>query len=98
MSSRNQRLTPAERKKALVLYACLHQTRDGILAGKGIDALREQARALCMESAVTLEYLAVADRKDFILLNQVTDPSQAVILIAAQVGPVRLIDNLFVQP
>ncbi len=98
MSSRNQRLSPTERKQASVLFACLHQTRDGILAGKAMDALREQARALCSESGVTLEYLAVADRKDFILLNQVTDPSQAVILIAAQVGPVRLIDNLFVQP
>jgi pantoate--beta-alanine ligase len=98
MSSRNQRLSYEERKRATVLYACLLQTRDGIIKGSALNVLQDQAESLCLEKGVTLEYLAVADKKEFILLDRVTDLSQAVILIAAQVGPVRLIDNLIVQP
>jgi pantoate--beta-alanine ligase len=98
MSSRNQRLSSGERKRATVLYACLLQTRDGIIKGSTLNVLQDQAESLCLERGVTLEYLAVADKKEFILLDRVTDLTQAVILIAAQVGPVRLIDNLVVQP
>ncbi len=98
MSSRNQRLSPEERKRASILYTCLLQTRDGILAGKTVDRLLASAKLLCLESGVALEYLAVVDRKDFTLLDRLTDPNNSVVLIAAQVGPVRLIDNLFVQP
>ncbi len=98
MSSRNKRLSPEERQRATVLFACLLQTRDGILAGKSMDALRREAKVLCMENGVAMEYLAVVDRKDFILLDRVLDPNNVVILIAVQVGAVRLIDNLLVQP
>jgi pantoate--beta-alanine ligase len=98
MSSRNQRLSAAERQSATVLYACLQQTREGLLAGKSLQSLMAEARSMCASQGVNLEYLAVADRKEFRLLDIVSDPQRAVILIAAQVGPVRLIDNLFIQP
>jgi pantoate--beta-alanine ligase len=98
MSSRNQRLSATERKSATVLHACLKHTREGLLAGKSLQALVAEASGMCTSNGVSLEYLAVADRKEFRLLDSVSDPQQAVILIAAQVGPVRLIDNLFVQP
>jgi len=98
MSSRNQRLSAAERQSATVLYACLKQTREGLLDGKSLQALVIEARSMCTSQGVNLEYLALADRKEFRLLDNVSDPRRAVILIAAQVGPVRLIDNLFIEP
>ncbi len=98
MSSRNQRLSTDDRERAKVLYACLKQARKGLLAGKPLQAVVAETSATCTSNGISLEYLAVADRKEFRLLDRVMDPQQAVILIAAQVGPVRLIDNMFVQP
>ena len=95
MSSRNQRLSPKERQDACVLHKVLLKTRDGILAGKPLSTLRDEASNLCGENNVVLEYLAAADRKQFNLLEEKIEPGQAVILIAAKVGLVRLIDNLF---
>jgi pantoate--beta-alanine ligase len=96
MSSRNQRLSPKERQDAGVLHRVLLRTRDGIEAGKSLHTLRDEALNLCIENNATLEYLSVADRKQFNLLEEKIVPGEGVILIAAKVGPVRLIDNLFV--
>jgi len=97
MSSRNQRLSADERGRAAILYTCLMRAREGLLAGKPVHALVDEVRSMCASKGVSLEYLAVADTKEFRLLNSIDDPSQAVILIAASVGSVRLIDNIMVQ-
>lgn len=98
MSSRNQRLSADNRKQATVLYASLLEARRELLTGGSWQEIVEKTRARCHGQKVNLEYLAMADRKDFTLLDHLKDPRQTVILIAAQVGPVRLIDNLFLYP
>ncbi len=98
MSSRNQRLSKDERERASVLYRCLEHTRKRILGGQDWQLLVKEASNLCASESVRLEYLAIADRESFKLLDKVTEPHRAVILIAGHVGPVRLIDNLLVQP
>lgn len=98
MSSRNQRLSADNRKQATVLYASLIDARRELLTGGSWQEIVEKTRARCHGQKVNLEYLAMADRKDFTLLDHLKDPRQTVILIAAQVGPVRLIDNLFLYP
>jgi pantoate--beta-alanine ligase len=98
MSSRNQRLSNYERERASVLYRSLEQARKGILAGQDWQLILKDASSLCVSASVRLEYLAIADRNTFTLLDKVTEPRHAVILIAGHVGPVRLIDNLLVQP
>ncbi|MBL7850647.1 MAG: pantoate--beta-alanine ligase [Cyclobacteriaceae bacterium] len=97
MSSRNQRLSSVERKKATVIYDSLRYTRKKLLEGQGMADVIEDVRRRCAENQVRLEYLALADRKTLTLLDRVKDPRNAVILIAAQVGPVRLIDNLVLE-
>lgn len=96
MSSRNQRLSADDRKRAAILYVCLMEARDQLRSGISVKEVEAQIRSMCKKQMVELEYLAVADRKAFTLLDRVTN--HAVILIAAKVGPVRLIDNLLYQP
>jgi pantoate--beta-alanine ligase len=94
LSSRNQRLSPEERHRASVLYralqeaarlafleppAALHQAVAGILSG---------------EPSVVLDHFGVADARNLQPLETWGDRQEAVALIAARVGPVRLIDNI----
>ncbi len=95
MSSRNMRLNAAERKRAVILYQSLKQTRDRLLQGESFSQLRKTVATQCNLNNVKLEYLALADRENLTQLDNITDPSRAILLIAAQVGDVRLIDNLF---
>lgn len=96
MSSRNMRLNENERKRATVLYQCLLKAREGLLQGKSFLGLREEARERCRLNGAKLEYLSLADRENLKPLEKITDGENAILLIAAQVGPVRLIDNLYV--
>ena len=97
MSSRNQRLTANGRKNALVLYQCLLVGIELILQEEPLEAIHKKAEAMCATKSVKLEYLALADRNTFALLNKVANQEEAVILIAALVDGVRLIDNLFAK-
>ncbi len=94
MSSRNMRLNPDERNRAAVLYQCLLQTRKGILDGELFEALKSQMNEYCTTQRVVLEYLAWVDRKSLAPADTVAD---SILLIAARVGDIRLIDNLFVN-
>ena len=82
-SSRNQRLSPAERADALVLPQALRLLADGA----SVDAARALIDA---NENVELDYLVVVDPADF--TETTTRPALA--LGAMRVGPVRLIDNL----
>ncbi|MEX2587138.1 MAG: pantoate--beta-alanine ligase [Actinomycetota bacterium] len=96
MSSRNGRLSPDERRQAVALSDALHHMVQQARQGE-IDTarLREQGRKLiARQAAVDLQYLEIVDRGTFESLDRLTDDALAV--VAAIVGPVRLIDNAFV--
>lgn len=97
LSSRNQRLQPADRIAATVLYAALNHARQSLLQGETLERVRAEAKEMCAAKGVSLEYLALAETKALTLLERVTDPHSSILLMAAQVGPVRLIDNLRIQ-
>lgn len=93
MSSRNMRLNPEERKRAPILYQCLQETRKRLLDGEKLDLIKADMKDYCSRNQVVMEYLALADRKS---LSAPGSLDGAVLLIAARVGEIRLIDNLFV--
>lgn len=98
LSSRNLRLNPAERAAAPVLYAALRRLAEGGFAGP-MEARLEQARATVhREPLAQLEYLGVADPVSLAPLKDWPVSGPVVALIAARVGPVRLIDNLTFGP
>ena len=84
-SSRNARLSPAERAQATALSRALYTLRDG--------ASLEHARAqLASSPGITVDYLTVVDPSTLEPVETRHRPALA--LVAAEVGPVRLIDNL----
>ena len=94
MSSRNMRLTPEQRRSALVLSRALVAV-EREWQRKSIDELHELVTAVMnMEPAVKLEYFEIVDRDT---LLPVTEKKNAVACIAAYVGEVRLIDNTLLQ-
>ncbi|TPX00742.1 4-phosphopantoate--beta-alanine ligase, partial [Schumannella luteola] len=91
LSSRNRYLSPEERKAAPVLHRALEAAASA--GDRGIDAVIAAAQSVLMgEELVSVDYLKVVDPRTF---RPVSDDYRgpARVLIAAQVGPARLIDN-----
>jgi pantoate--beta-alanine ligase len=92
LSSRNALLTPAERERAPALHRALEAIRSAVAAGerdpaKAIAIGREQLRG----SGAEIEYLQLVDPDTMLELTAVRGDALAV--IAARFGAVRLIDN-----
>ena len=94
LSSRNQRLSPSERALAPVLYRSLMATNALAFRASVADARQAGLAVLAMEPSVVLDYLAIAHPETLQPLADWDGLDEAVALIAAQVGPVRLIDNI----
>jgi pantoate--beta-alanine ligase len=91
LSSRNRRLSPQDRERALGLSRGLFAARAAFASGER-DAARLLHDARAAMNGVDPEYLAVVDPASFTPLTTLEGP--ALIAVAAQVGPVRLIDNV----
>jgi pantoate--beta-alanine ligase len=95
LSSRNVRLSADERRAATVLSQALAAGRAAVAAGtRSGDRVNEAMRAaVATEPLVALDYAVVVDADTLDAVHTVGDDGAVRLLIAAQVGPVRLIDN-----
>jgi pantoate--beta-alanine ligase len=95
LSSRNQRLAPGERHRALTLVRALRDVAVAANVGGTVqDALALGRRAM-VEEGVEPEYLA-AVRADTLAPAQSFEEGEVLVAVAARVGDVRLIDNILV--
>jgi pantoate--beta-alanine ligase len=95
MSSRNVRLSAEQRKKAIIFYDSLKETKELLEKGNSIQNVRQLIKNKFENSnEVKLEYLELADASNLSPQENVSDRSKAILLIAGYVGEVRLIDNL----
>ncbi len=97
MSSRNALLDPDERERALALPAALCAASK--LANTGEDsaeALLQSAAGAMSRFGVEPEYVAIVDPDTFDPLEELDRPG--LLVLAARVGEVRLIDNLILHP
>jgi pantoate--beta-alanine ligase len=96
LSSRNVRLAPEERRAALVLHRALRAGAAAVCAGQlGVPAVEaEMARLVAEEPLVDLDYAVLVDAGDLTRSTVTGTDRPQRLLIAARVGPVRLIDNL----
>ena len=98
LSSRNAYLGPEDRRAAVVLYRSLSRARELFHGGETrADALATEMRdVLEAEPRAKIDYAAVV-RPDT-LGPPVKVTSGCVALVAARVGPARLIDNVILGP
>jgi pantoate--beta-alanine ligase len=96
MSSRNQRLSDAEKKRAVVLHESLSEARGRLLAGKPWNEVQKDIIDKFYKTQdLQLEYFELANRNDLTNTTNV-DINKGIILTACFVGPVRLIDNMLI--
>lgn len=100
MSSRNAYLSPEERQAATILYRALSEARKLVDAGEqDTDLLRATlARTIASEPRAHLDYADVCDPNTMLPLARVEPGQAALLVIAARVGPARLIDNFLRHP
>ena len=96
LSSRNVRLSADERRAALALSRALRAGAAAIAAGeRDAGAVgRAMAEVAAAEPLVALDYAVAVDAGDLRPADRLGPDVPVRLLIAAQVGPVRLIDNL----
>jgi pantoate--beta-alanine ligase len=93
LSSRNQRLSSHEAQVALSLSEALNQAHNFAASGAGISsALHEAMKVFSSNPEAKLDYLAIVNPESFEPLED-GFTGQALMIIAAEVGNVRLIDN-----
>jgi pantoate--beta-alanine ligase len=96
LSSRNGRLSPDERARAVALVEGLRAAAAAAAAGE-TDAgrLRERAVAALTARSVEPDYVAVVDPDSFAVVA--TARGRVLMAVAARVGGTRLIDNLLID-
>lgn len=96
LSSRNARLSPAERRQAAALWRALFRMRtaadEGVTDVEALLATGE--KAILAERGVRLDYLAIVDPATLEPLDHLRPGARAI--VAATVGETRLIDNVAV--
>jgi pantoate--beta-alanine ligase len=96
LSSRNQYLTPAERKLAPVIFATLEAAASRVRAGDGEFASIERFGVQALESAgLRPDYFSARRAADLGAPDRET--RELVVLAAARLGRARLIDNVQVS-
>ncbi len=92
LSSRNARLSPTDRERAVALHAAITAAAAAHAAGeRDAAAITARARAAMTPFAVEPEYLALVDPGS--LAPARTAGDEVLVAVAATVGGVRLIDN-----
>jgi pantoate--beta-alanine ligase len=93
LSSRNARLQPGERARAVALPRGLRAARDAVEQGeRDAAAIAAAARTAMRARGVEPEYVALVAPDSFAPIAQV-DGEAVLIAVAARLGDVRLIDN-----
>lgn len=95
MSSRNAYLGADDRKGATVLWRALEEGRSAVASGAAVEvAEKAMGSVVAEEPAATLEYARVVDPDTF---GPPVTGHPVLLVIAARVGPARLIDNVLVE-
>ncbi len=99
MSSRNMRLLPEDRQKAVTISQCLAFIKEQLNQGVFWPAIKEKAEKMLTDAGFRIDYVELADANTLqpatATMATVYQGSR-VALIAAFLGEVRLIDNMLV--
>ena len=94
MSSRNKRLSEEERERAAILYKVLQWIKSNLVKGVGTEKIRNESLRKLKKAGMRVEYIAFVDSES---LEEVENQNNnVVVLVAAWMGEVRLIDNIII--
>lgn len=93
MSSRNLRLSGEERLKAVTIFNTLQFVKENIQPGD-LATLKKNATQHLTDKGFKVDYVEIADEETLELLADWDGKKTTVVLIAAFLNEVRLIDNL----
>ncbi|HEV8079219.1 MAG TPA: pantoate--beta-alanine ligase, partial [Chitinophagaceae bacterium] len=96
MSSRNMRLTEQEKECAVEIYKTLISVQQKIEPGS-LQHLKKEALEYLIKKKITPDYLEISDAKNLTPVSEWDGITDLVILAAAFVGDIRLIDNILIQ-
>lgn len=96
MSSRNMRLSEAERGKAVLIFQSLSYIKDNLVAGE-TDTIKNKAIAMLSDEGFRVDYIEIADAKTLETVSNWDGKKKLVALAAAFLNEVRLIDNLLLN-
>ncbi len=94
MSSRNKRLSEEERKRAATLYKVLENIKSALLGGGEFEKTKEIGVRYIEDAGMKVEYITAVDAESLEEVEKRRD--MVVVLIAAWMGEVRLIDNIII--
>ncbi|CAN5795904.1 pantoate--beta-alanine ligase [soil metagenome] len=94
MSSRNMRLNETERKQALSIYRQMMMIKERI-KDEPVSALVDRANAnLLLDGFSKIDYVSVVNPQSLLPVSEVRTGEAALVLVAASLNNVRLIDNM----
>ena len=94
MSSRNMRLNETERKQALSIYRQMTMIKERI-ASEPVSALINKANANLLNDGFSkIDYVSIVNPQSLLPVSEVKPGESALVLIAAFLNNVRLIDNM----
>jgi len=94
MSSRNQRLTAEERKKASIIYKTLLQAKELFLKNDFQEVYDFVEQTFRNEKFLKLEYFCIAESKTLLEITEKSKNKKYRAFIAVFIGNVRLIDTI----
>jgi pantoate--beta-alanine ligase len=94
MSSRNQYLSPEERKDALALHNSLQEARRLVRSGErdATTIVAAMARMIRMTPNADIDYIEAVDASTLEMLDELK--GEVLIALAVRIGSTRLIDNI----
>lgn len=96
MSSRNMRLTSAQKEKASIICHSLNEARLLLKKNIPIAEVKNKITSLFQnDPEIKLEYFEVADSENLMPLIHVEQSAAPILCMAVYVGEIRLIDNMF---
>lgn len=93
MSSRNARLLAAERTKATTIFNSLRYIKENLKPGK-TKKITDAAKEMLLQNGFRTDYIEIADANTLELVKDWNGKQKIVVLAAAFINNVRLIDNM----
>ncbi len=96
MSSRNLRLSEKQREDAAAIYKTLRHVKQNIRSGSLLQ-LKKDAQDYLSGNNFKVEYVEIAEADNLNIVDEWDGVTRLVILAAAFIGDVRLIDNILLK-